>query len=116
MHEHGASRHAGIGLPAGDLVVVEFGQLVEERRGLGVLVDLALPAPRRRRRDAGAVDDGQAVEQAAGDRLGLVVVVGHLGRQLGAQPGDDLDGLGDLLVEAGARPAASRAAPIGMDR
>ena len=48
---------AGALLPADDLVVVELGQLVRERRDLRVLVELRLPAVGDRRRQARAGDD-----------------------------------------------------------
>ena len=56
-------------LPAGDLVVVELGQFVPERRLLGVLVDLRLPAIGDRRRQPGAGDHRRRAEQAARDSL-----------------------------------------------
>ena len=53
-----AARAPGAG-PADDLVVIGLGQLAERRGRLGVLVELALEAPRNRRQRPVAVDPGR---------------------------------------------------------
>ena len=62
--------------PAHELVVVQLRQLVEEGRRLGVLVDLALPAPGDGRRGTGAVDDRQPLVETAREGLRGILLIG----------------------------------------
>ena len=93
-------------LPADDLVVVELGQLVVERRDLGVLVELGLPAVGDRLRQAGAGDDRHAVGEPARERLGLGVL-----RPVGAPLDDEVLEVvgGDVELGAHPRPGAAQA-------
>ena len=86
-------------LPAGELVVVELGQLVGEARLLGVLVDLRLPAIRDRRGQPRARDHRGRAVQAMGDLLCERVL-----RRVGPPLGDQLLGVGGGHVDLRSEP------------
>ena len=105
VEEHGREApQLGRPRPAGDLVVVELGQLLRERRQLAVLVDLTLPAVGHRAGEAGPGDLRNRVGETPGQGLGQAVLR-TVGAPFGHQRLEVVGGDVDLGPHAVARAA-----------